>query len=320
MRKIVFTMIAGLVSAIFLVAFLAPASLARTVVFSSGNPGSTWHSDGLALSNVWQKYIPDFEIRHIPGAGVSNLMNVDTGKADIGMSPSITIGDALMGQSPFKEKRCNFSGLLNMYTGHLSFPVWKDSSIYSFSDLKGKRISPGQKGYTIEGLIRQLLQGVGLDYDDMTKVEFIPTNHAAELMKDGHLDAIGKGDTKSSAFLMDLSAQRPIRLLEVPDAVFDALKARSPGIYRVIIPKGAYNGIDKDVFTIGYRQGLIVNPKLPEDLVYKMTKTMTENWVSDMHPVAKLFSLVEPEELALPVGVEPHPGSLKYFKERGWIK
>ena len=86
------------------------------------------------------------------------------------------------------------------------------------------------------------------------------------------------------------------------------------------VSTGEYNGVDKDVMVIGYRQGLVVNPSFPEDLVYKMAKTMAENWVRDMHPVAKLFSAVQPQELALPIGVEWHPGSLKYFKERGWIK
>jgi len=314
-------MVTFLVSFLFLTSYIVPNCSARTIVFSAGPAASTWYSQAVAIGNVWTKHVPGLDIRHIPGAGGGgNAMAVNMGKADIGMAPSVTVGEALLGRPPFKGKQTNFKGLVNLFTGWFAFPVWKDSDIYKFSDLKGKRVAPGLKGYTIQGVFRKILNIEGIDYPDLAKVDYIPPAQGKDLMKDGHLDLVAKGATKFEAFLMDLSAQKPIRLLGASDALYNALSKQVPGIYKVNISKGVYNGVDKDLTVIGYRQGLIVNSSVPDDVVYKMVKALAEYWVSEMHPVAKLFSTVQPEELALPIGVEFHPGSLKYFKERGWIK
>lgn len=309
------------VSLLFLASYMVPTCSAKTIVFSAGPPASTWYSQAVAIGNVWTKHVPGIQIRHIPGAGGGgNAMAVNMGKADIGMVPSVTIGEALLGMPPFKGKQTNFKGLVSLFTGWFAFPVWKSSDIYKFSDLKGKRVAPGLRGYTIEGVFRKILKIEGLDYSDLAKVDYIPPSQGKDLMKDGHLDLVAKGATKFEAFLMDLSAQKPIRLLGTSDALFNALSKQIPGIYKIVIPKGIYNGVDKPVTVIGYRQGLVVRSSVPDDIVYKMVKALAEHWVSEMQPVAKLFSTVQPEELALPLGVAYHPGSLRYFKERGWIK
>jgi hypothetical protein len=89
---------------------------------------------------------------------------------------------------------------------------------------------------------------------------------------------------------------------------------------RLFISKGVYNGLDKDLTVNGYRQGLIINSSVSDDVFYNTVKVFSEYWVSEMNPVAKLFSTFQPEELSLPIDVEFHPKSLKYFKERCRIK
>jgi hypothetical protein len=50
-----------------------------------------------------------------------------------------------------------------------------------------------------------------------------------------------------------------------------------------------------------------------------MTKIPGDHWISDIHPISKIFSSVQPREISLPIGVEFHPESLKYFKEIIWM-
>ena len=191
----------------------------------------------------------------------------------------------------------------------------------TLEDLKGKRISPSIKGYTAEAVTKKMLAEVGLTYDDMAKVEFVADDDAADLMKDGHLDAYADlAGSLSEAVLTDLSLFREVRILPCPDDVLQRLQAKSPGLFRGVIPAGSYQGVDADVPIVASGLGLIVNPDLPEDLVYNMAKTLAENWASDMGPVSKTLAAVKPQDLAKPLGVEFHPGALKYYKEQGWIK
>jgi len=160
-----------------------------------------------------------------------------------------------------------------------------------------------------------------LTYSDFSKTEFIGDTDAATLMKDGHLDAMS--DTPSSfndPSMVELAIMRAVRILPIPDDMFQELNKVSPGLFRAYVPKGSYKGIDNDVPVLGLRLGMIVNKDLDEKLVYQMAKALVENWEKDMVPISKSIAEMKPEDLAETMGVEMHPGALKYYKERGWIK
>jgi TRAP-type uncharacterized transport system substrate-binding protein len=70
---------------------------------------------------------------------------------------------------------------------------------------------------------------------------------------------------------------------------------------------------------VGYFTHLVISAKLPETLVYKITKILTEN-VDRLGDVVKDMKGVTAKDLALDIGVPFHPGALKYYKEKGVIK
>jgi len=299
----------------------APAPQPAVLNFYSGAPGGSWYPLAVAIGDVWQKNIPDLTITHSPGGGVANVIAVDKGDGDIGITTSVSVGDGLLGNPPFEKTMPNQRTLAGLYPSFLTIAVWKDSGIEKLEDLKGKRLSPGIKGYTSEALTKAVLAAVGLSYDDLKKVEFVADEDAANLMKDGHLDAMtDMSASVKDPSMVELSISREIRILEVPANVLSALQAKSPGLFSAVVPKGSYNGVDADVPIIASRMACIVNPAVDEDLVYQMARTLAENWVSDMQPVSKALAGVQPQDLANECGVEFHPGAAKYYREVGWIK
>jgi TRAP-type uncharacterized transport system substrate-binding protein len=72
--------------------------------------------------------------------------------------------------------------------------------------------------------------------------------------------------------------------------------------------------VDYDVPGVGYFTHLVISAKLPDDLVYKITKTLANN-LPRFAEVIKDMKGVTPKDLALDVGVPYHPGALKYYKE-----
>ena len=148
-----------------------------------------------------------------------------------------------------------------------------------------------------------------------------PAVNAVDLMKDGHIDAFcDLNSSLKDPSTVDLSITREIRILPISDDIYGELAKTAAGLYQAVIPAGSYNGVDQDVPTISSRLGLIVNPDLSDDLVYKLAKFLAENWVSDMHPVSKSLANVQPQGLAQELGCPFHPGAAKYYRERGWIK
>jgi len=197
--------------------------------------------------------------------------------------------------------------------------VREDSGIKSVSDLKGKRISPGPKGHTGEFAARQVLEIYGLSYKDMSKVHHVGYNDAVALMKDGHCDAWLLCTTTPASSIMDLASTRKIRLISLPEEKIKAMQKLNAGYIKRVIPKGTYHGVDYDVQGFGFFTHLIISAKLPDDLVYKITKTMVQS-LPRYGQVVKSMKGVTAQDLALDIGIPFHPGALKYYKEIGVVK
>jgi TRAP transporter TAXI family solute receptor len=82
------------------------------------------------------------------------------------------------------------------------------------------------------------------------------------------------------------------------------------------IPAGTYPGQTDDLMTIAQPNFLAVRADLPEEHVYKITKTIYENlgFLQAIHKATNAMSLEKAlEGLPLPL----HPGAARYFREAG---
>jgi TRAP transporter TAXI family solute receptor len=247
---------------------------------------------------------------------MANVEALELGKCEIGFSNSSSAVDALYGRPPFKKKTENMRQLANLYPQYFQMVVTEASGIKSVADLKGKSIAPGPKGHTGELLAQQVLEVYGLSYKDMAKIHHVQYSDSVALMKDGHAQAYILGTTIPASSILDLAADRKIRLLALPDDKIKALQKINVGYLKRIIPKGTYPGVDYDVPGVGYFTHLVISAKLPDDVVYKITKSLVKD-LPRLGDVVKDMKGVTPKDLALDIGIPYHPGALKYFKEIG---
>jgi TRAP transporter TAXI family solute receptor len=82
------------------------------------------------------------------------------------------------------------------------------------------------------------------------------------------------------------------------------------------IPKGTYQGVDYDVHSFGFFTHLIISAKLPEELVYKITKTLVTN-LPRYGDVVRDMKGATVKDLALDIGIPFHPGAIQYYREKG---
>ncbi|MCI0484893.1 MAG: TAXI family TRAP transporter solute-binding subunit [candidate division NC10 bacterium] len=285
----------------------------------TGPMGGSWYPLGGAIGELIQKEIPGASVSVQPGGGIGNVMAVQEGKTDIGFGNSSSSVDGVAGRPPFKGPTNNVMQLANLYPQYFQMVVLADSGINSVADLKGKAICPGPKGQTGEQLSREMLQIYGLSYADMSKINHVSYSDGVALMKDGHAQGFLLGTTIPASSILDLATNKKIRLLSIPDDKIKELQKMNAGYLKRVIPKGTYPGIDVDTPGVGYFTHLVISAKLPEDLVYKITKLLCTH-VDRLAQVVKDMQGVKPADLALNIGVPFHPGALKYYKEIGAIK
>jgi TRAP transporter TAXI family solute receptor len=299
-------------------ALALPAS-AQQVTFMTGPQGGSWIPLGGALKGMWEKAIPGLQIQQTPGAGIANIRGVDEGKAQIGFGNSSTTVDGIEGRPPYPKKVTNVCQVANLYPQYFQVVAAADAKIGSFADLKGKNLVTQPKGNTAEILTAMVLQINGLSYQSLGKVNFQAAyTDAVALMKDGHAQVFTLGTTAPASAVMDLASARDVRLVPVDDRTMSELKKMNPGYNKVVIKAGTYPKQDQDVPVIGYSTHVVAACDLPEETVYRMTKTMAEN-VAGMATVVKSIEGLTPKDMAVDIGVPLHKGAARFYTEQGAI-
>ena len=290
------------------------AAQAEELKMMTGPQGGSWVPLGGQLKDIWEKNIPGLAVQSLPGAGIANVRGVEEGKADVGFGNSISTVDALTGAEPFKKPHANVCNIATFYPQYYQMVVLADSGVNSVKDLKGKAVSTQPRGNTGELITGQLLKVYGLSYNDV-KMSFVSYTDSVTQMQDGHAQAFGLGTTIPAGAIMDLASARPVKVLDLSDAL-DGMRKLNPGYTLVTIPKGTYPKQDKDTKVIGYATHLVASCKLPEDTVYKMTKAVAGN-VPSLAAVVKSMASLNTKEMAQDIGIPFHPGAAKFYKEAG---
>jgi len=309
-----------LMAAAFAAASIVPATVAaQQVTLMTGPQGGVWVPLGGALKGMWEKAIPGLQVQMQPGAGIANVRGVDEGKAQIGFGNTITTVDGLAGRPPYPRKVTKVCQVANLYPQYYQMVLPGDSKINSVADLKGKVMVTQPKGNSSEIINQHILKVNGMSYQSLAKVNFLASyTDAVDLVKDGHADVFTLGTTVPASSVMDLASARGVKLIGIDDKTLAEMKKINPGYSKLTIKAGTYPKQDKDVDVIGYATHIIAACDLPEDMVYKMVKTMAAN-VADMAASNKAISGLTPKIMAEDVGVPLHKGAAKFYKEVGAI-
>jgi hypothetical protein len=291
----------------------APAS-AQLIRIMSGPQGGSWYPLAGAIQGIVEKNIPGTNVQVAPGAGISNVLGLQNNKAEMGFGNSVSSYDGVQGNDPFKQKTDNVCHIATLYFQYFHVVALADVAMKTMADAKGKALTTQQKGNTGEQMTRDLLRVYGLDYSKLSKVNFGSYTDSVEQLKDGHAQVFTLITTVPASAVMDLGSARKITVVPVPDEKLRELQKINKGYDKRTIKAGSYPGQDKDIQTIGTWTHLMMRCSTPEDLVYKITKSLAQN-MDNLGNVVSAVKGLTPKELATDVGVPYHPGARKYYRE-----
>jgi TRAP transporter TAXI family solute receptor len=306
--------VAGVLAALALGA-AAPVE-AETYRFMTGPQGGSWYPLGGAISNYVQRSLDDVRVRVMPGGGITNVMAVQAGKAQLGLGNVTTTVDAIAGNPPFREPATEVRHLATLYPQYFQFVVAADGGIETVADMAGRAIAVGPRGHSGEQASLQVLDVYGLTYDDLSNVNHVGYTDAVSLFKDGHVDAYTVFTTIPAGAVMDTASARSVRVLSLADDKLEALKAHNPQYVRSVIPQGTYPDMAGEVRTFGTWTHVIARADLPDDAAYGIVEALSEH-LGDLAAVVKAMDGMTLESLATPVGVPFHPSAERFYRDRG---
>lgn len=293
--------------------------------FVAGPPGGTWFSLAGTMSDLLTKAV--IPTTSSTGGGVSNVVNLHQGKADLGLSAAVLGIPAQNGTEPFKEALPNAHCLANLYKQYYYFVIRADYAtkhgVKTMADVFTKklpiRLATLKPGTVSEFVVRQSFIAAGSSYADIEarkgKVEYASYEDGANLLSDNHIDAFVFTVSNPASVILQIETQLDVKILPVDQAILDKMKA-DWGTTTHIIPKGMYKCTVEDIPVIGDYTNLLVRGDLPEDLVYKLTKTLFENretLVQSIKALEEFNTKDGSSDTVFPI----HPGAAKYYREVG---
>lgn len=286
----------------------------------SGPSGGSWYPLGAKIMQVMQENVDGIATSNTSGGGISNVKAVSGGDAEMGWSYAHTAYNGFTGQGKFDKAQKDIAYFATLYPATFQVAVPKDSKIQGFADMKAARLSPGKAGWTGTAFAESILKAYGFDFADIKKnggvVHHVSYSESVALMKDGHVDVFMGATSMPQASFIELNHSPGIRFIGLPEDKLSAIIDANPGYIRGAITAGAYEGVDKDIPTLGIVTNMIVNKDLPDDLVYNMTKVFWDNHAA-FAEVKKVWNTVTLENALNGAAIPVHPGAARYYEEKG---
>lgn len=305
---------AALAGALAMTAPMAQADQFINVL--TGGTSGVYYPLGVALSDIYAQGIAGARTQvQSTKASVENLNLLQQGKGEIGFALGDSVKSAWEGntEAGFKKPLDNIRAIAAIYPNVIQVAALSDAGVSTLADLKGHSLSVGAAKSGTELNARAIFGALGMSYEDLGKVEYLPFAESVELMKNRQLDATLQSSGLGNAALKDLGSSQPISFVSIPAEVAETLGAPYQA---AVIPAGTYPGQEADVPTLAVGNILVTRADLDDETAYQMTKLLFENLdtLKAAHSAAGGISL-EGAIKGLPVPL--HPGAERYFKEKG---
>ena len=308
---------------LLVVTFVAGTTASQAADFVNvltGGTSGVYYPLGVALSQIYSKAMPGAKTSvQATKASAENLNLLEAGRGEVGFTLGDSLSDAWKGdeEAGFKKPLKKLRGLAAIYPNYIQIVAAADSGIKTLADLKGKRISVGAPKSGTELNARAIFKAAGMSYKDFSRVEYLPFGESVELMKNRQLDATLISAGLGVAALRDLATAVKIVIVPVPAEV--VAKVGDAAYLAGTIPAKTYEGQDQAVASVAVQNFLVTHSGVPEDTVYKMTKSMFEN-LDQLHAAHAAAKTIRKEDAAKGSPVPLHPGAERYYREVGLLK
>jgi TRAP transporter TAXI family solute receptor len=297
-----------------------PASADTFVRMVSGPSGGSWYPLGAKIMQVMQENIDGIATSNTSGGGISNILAVNGGDAEIGWSYAHTSYNGYTGKGKFSEPQPNVRHFATLYPAMFQVAVPTDSDIQGFEDMKDKNISPGKAKWTGTAFAESILKAYGFGFDDIRAnggtVHHVDYTESVALMKDGHIDVFMAATSMPQASFLELEHSPGIRFIGLPEDKLKEILDANPGYIPGVMPAGVYESVKKDIHTLGIVTNMVVSKDLPDDLVYKMCKVFWANHDAFVD-VKSIWKRVTLEHALDGAAIPVHPGAKRCYDELG---
>ena len=319
-----------LICQILFLLFVVPScsqEKSEPLTVGTGAPGGSYYLTGLAISSIVnnKQEAHGFGLRQLSSSGsVSNINAIVAGDIQFGIAQSDRQYQAFNGLAEWKEKgpQKDLRAVFSLYTESVTLVAARNSDITAIHDLRGKRVDIGLPGSGTRQNAIDVLDAAGIEWENDMVVYEEKLDDRIRMLTHSSVDAffhtVGhpSQDIKSATFSV-----RGIRF--IPPVNIEKILSKNPYYSKSFIPAKLYPfaGNKKNVETIGVKATLLTSAKVPDDIVYAVTKAVFDDLESlgyYDHVLKHFVSTVGKENMLDGLTAPIHPGALRFYQEIGW--
>jgi len=305
----------------------APTAQSITLKAAAGGTGGGWYQAFSQMAQLIKEKDASINIKVVPGGGLANPPRVNSGEVQLGFAFPPFINAASKGKKPYDKPHQNIRTIAGGFgLNPLQFVVTRDTGITSIEDLVNKKyplkFAADRVGTTDEWSTKTVLDFYKISYKDIKKwggkVMHLGYGDIETQVKDRNADATFVMIAPPASIITSISISRPIRLLSFSKKLRDYL-VNEWSFSPAMIKGGTYKGQDEDVQTVALFTAIMAHKDVPDEVAYKITKIITGN-PDRIRAISPAFKNFDPSKAGVGTGGKLHPGALKFYKEKGWVK
>lgn len=288
------------------------------VRFGGGNPGGSWFATVGGFAPFLSEKTGMNVTAVSTGGSVDNNRLAKKGELDTWLTHALTAYEMWTGTGTFKDES-SWQGerlLCGVYQNPHHFVTLARTNIHTLQDLKGKRVALGSAGSGGAENSTNIFKAIGIW--DQIEPMYLTWDGTGQALLDGKADAIG-ASSAPLPIVVEIEAQREIRMLELTDKEFEQVIALYPSYAKGYIPVGTYKAVTKPSPAITFMVYWAAHQDADADAVYRMLKVAfdpaNKETIGAIH--AQLKTLAPELEAMKSMGIPLHPAAVKFWKERG---
>ena len=300
----------------------------KSYILTTATTGGTYYPVGVALATLVKvKLQPDHDISLSAINSAGSGENVKLLRED---QAQFAILQGLYGQwawngtgaveSAGPQKHLRAVTMLWQNVEH--FAVHADhaetGTIADIANLEGRKFSIGKRNSGTEGSGRTILSNLGHDPESLFNIAYMGYGPSADALQNGTISGfnIPGGPPVGAVTRAYASMGEDVRVLDFTDAQIAKANGDKELWTRFVIDADTYPNQDAPIRTMAQPNFLAVHADVPEESVYKITKTIYENlpFLRNIHKATTAMAL-DKATAGLPAPL--HPGAARYFREEG---
>lgn len=290
------------------------ANQVRQISIGGAGTAGTFYIIASGIADLINRELGINSVAEVTAGSVENNKLIGAGKIEMAVTQVDVALNALAGENEF-DQPVKLTAIAPLYPNVIQVVTLADSSIETFRDLKGKKVSVGSPGSGVLATNEVILNTLGLTLDDI-EPQYLSFAETTNAFRDGTIDAAIVNTAAPAPWVVDLETTHPVKVIPFTEEEINTFSSKFPYYVPATIPKDSYQSLQADVPTFAVWITLVSHADLPEDTVYDVVKTIFDHQetLKNVHVAASYITLENVQHIK---GIPFHPGAIKYYQEQG---